>query len=563
MGLVQKAGIDEIIRKATRQGLTAAVLPDHVAAAVDRSLAAAASGDVSGVISGSSEVLGHGITAATDLGSALTGRVLGALKTKPEAAPAPSVVVTAQQAVTPPTAPPPAGPSSAKPIPEQEPVDYMRAPQYFLHSQGCGYENAYEMISSELLLDGSARLNLATFCTTQMPALADRLMAETADKNMIDKDEYPQTAEMESRCVNIISNLWNSPAGENAMGCSTTGSSEAVMLAGLAMKWRWRQKMKALGKDTSRPNLVTGANVQVCWDKFMRYFDVEERLVPLDGDKLCLTADKLREYVDENTIGVATVLGSTFDGRYEPFAEIAAELDRIQEDTGLDIPLHIDAASGGFVAPFIQPELIWDFRIPRVVSINASGHKYGLVYPGVGWVVWRTPEYLPEELIFNVNYLGGDMPTFSLNFSRPGSEVVAQYFMFTALGFEGYRKVQQQSADVAQYLAIEVEKIGPYELVTRGTDLPVFAFKLKDSVKNYTVFDVSDRLRERGWQVPAYTFPANREDLAVLRVVVRAGMSHDMADLLLADLKKYTAKLEAMHAPMPSILSSVDKLFAH
>jgi glutamate decarboxylase len=396
-----------------------------------------------------------------------------------------------------------------------------------------------------------------------MPALAARLMADTADKNMIDKDEYPQTAEIESRCVSIISDLWHSPADEAAMGCSTTGSSEAVMLGGLAMKWRWRAKMHAQGKPTDRPNLVTGANMQVCWEKFMRYWDVEPRLVPVEGDKLHLTADRIEKYCDENTIGVASVLGSTFDGSYEPIKEIAAELDRLQETKGLDIPLHVDAASGGFVAPFLQPGLEWDFRIPRVVSINASGHKYGLVYPGVGWAVWRSPEFLPKDLIFDVNYLGGHMPTFSLNFSRPGSEVIAQYFMFAALGHEGYRRAQTQSSDIARYLASAVAKIGPYELISQGNELPVFAFKLKDSVRNYTVFDVSERLRERGWQVPAYTFPANREDLAVLRIVVRAGMTHDMADLLLDDLRKNTARLESLTEPVPAALAGGTQSFAH
>ncbi|TSE00061.1 glutamate decarboxylase [Skermania sp. ID1734] len=577
MGLVRKASVDEITRRATRSHLLrGAVMPQEVADAVAQGLSAAAAGDVGAVATTAQDALASGLSRASEIGGALGGRLFGRGSAKE-----PAAKPQAAHAPTPSAPPPPAAPAAPSAASEEPragdgqpvslshlpdgylPDEPLRAPTFFLHEHGTGHEMAYDMISSELLLDGSARLNLATFCTTQMPAFADRLMAETADKNMIDKDEYPQTAELENRCVNIISNLWNSPAGEDAIGCSTTGSSEAVMLCGLAMKWRWREKMRKAGKPTDRPNLVTGANVQVCWDKFMRYWDVEERLVPMEGDKLCLTADRLRDYVDENTIGVATVLGSTFDGRYEPFAEIAEELDRIQEDTGLDIPLHIDAASGGFVAPFIQPDLVWDFRIPRVCSINASGHKYGLVYPGVGWAIWRSPEYLPEDLIFHVNYLGGDMPTFSLNFSRPGSEVVAQYFMFTSLGFEGYRRVQQHSSNVAQYIANEIEKIGPYELVTRGTDLPVFAFKLKDSVRNYTVFDVSDRLRERGWQVPAYTYPEHREDLAVLRIVVRAGMTHDMADLLLADLRKHTAKLEALTGPLPSVLGSDDKIFAH
>ena len=435
------------------------------------------------------------------------------------------------------------------------------APVATLPEKGMSGEAAYELISSELLLDGAARLNLATFVTTWMPPHAARLMAHTADKNMIDKDEYPQTAEIESRCVSIISDLWHSPDGETPTGCSTTGSSEAVMLGALALKWKWRERMRAAGKPTDRPNLVTGANVQVCWEKFCRYWDVEPRLVPVEGDTLHLTPERAIEYCDENTIGVAAVLGSTFDGSYEPVREIAAALDDLEARTGLDIPMHVDGASGGFVAPFLQPGLEWDFRVPRVKSINASGHKYGLVYPGVGWVVWRNAESLPKELIFDVNYLGGHMPTFALNFSRPGSEVIAQYFMFTSLGFEGYRSVQQQSSDVARYLAAEIEKIGPYRLITRGTDLPVFAFTLAPDVANYTVFDVSDKLRERGWLVPAYTFPPNREDLSVLRVVVRVGMNHDMADLLLADLRDDTNFFESLAGPLPRPAQT--QAFAH
>jgi glutamate decarboxylase len=436
-------------------------------------------------------------------------------------------------------------------------------PRHFLPMTGIGPEDAYELISSDMLLDGSARLNLATFVTTAMPPVAARLMADTADKNMIDKDEYPQTAEIESRCVNMIANLWNSPHEDSATGCSTTGSSEAVMLGALALKWRWRERRRAAGLPADRPNLVTGTNVQVCWEKFCRYWDVEPKLVPVEGDRLHLTGAEAVKYCDENTIGVAAVLGSTFDGSYEPVGEIAAALDQLQRDTGLDIPIHVDAASGGFVAPFLQPDLEWDFRVPRVQSINASGHKYGLVYPGVGWVVWRDEEALPQDLIFDVNYLGGHMPTFSLNFSRPGSEVVAQYFMFASLGFEGFRRVQQQSSDIAQYLAAGIAQIGPYRLVSHGTDLPVFAFALDPAITNYTVFDVSDRLRERGWLVPAYTFPKDREDLAVLRIVVRAGMTYDMADLLLTDLRSRTAKLESLTQPLPPAAAGTRQVFAH
>lgn len=433
-----------------------------------------------------------------------------------------------------------------------QPADRLpQLPHTRLPRQGLPADTAHQLISSELLLDGAARLNLATFVTTWMPAQAAQLMAETADKNMIDKDEYPQTAEIEARCVDIVADLWNAPAGETATGCSTTGSSEAVMLGALALKWRWRERQRSAGKPTDRPNLVMGANVQVCWEKFCRYWDVEPRLVPLEGDTLHLTPERAVAHCDENTIGVVAILGSTFDGSYEPVRAIANALDDLQDRTGLDVPMHVDAASGGFVAPFLQPELEWDFRVARVQSINASGHKYGLVYPGVGWVVWRDAEALPRDLVFDVNYLGGHMPTFALNFSRPGSEVIAQYFMFSHLGFDGYRRVQQQSSEVARYLAAEIERIGPYRLITRGDELPVFAFALAADVTNYTVFDVSDRLREHGWLVPAYTYPEGRADLAVLRIVVRAGMSHDMADLLLAALREKTAFLESLDAPLP------------
>jgi glutamate decarboxylase len=445
-------------------------------------------------------------------------------------------------------------------IPVHNPTD-AEMPVDHLAETGISGELAYELISSELLLDGQARLNLATFVTTWMPTLAGRLMAETADKNIVDKDEYPLTAEIEARCVSILANLWNSPDQENATGCSTTGSSEAAMLAGMSLKWRWRDRMKAAGKPTDRPNLVMGANVQVCWEKFCRYWDVEPRLVPMEGETYHLTADRAIAHCDENTIGVVAILGSTFDGSYEPIKEIAAALDQLEADSGCNVPLHVDAASGGFVAPFLQPELEWDFRIHRVQSINASGHKYGLVYPGVGWAIWRNQAALPRDLVFDVNYLGGHMPTFSLNFSRPGSEVIAQYYMFMTLGREGYSKAMQVMQKIALHLSSGIAEIGPYRLISDGSDLPVFAFALAPEVKNYTVFDVSDRLRERGWLVPAYSFPENRQDLAVLRVVVRAGMHLEMADLLLEHLREQTEFLESLEAPLPH--AQQNEAFSH
>ncbi len=410
-------------------------------------------------------------------------------------------------------------------------------------------ETAYQLVHDELMLDGNARLNLATFVTTWMEPQADRLMAECADKNMIDKDEYPQTAELEKRCVTILADLWHAPDPASAIGCSTTGSSEACMLAGMALKRRWAAKRGGKG---GRPNLVMGVNVQVCWDKFCNYWEVEPRLVPMEGDRFHLGAQEALALCDENTIGVVAILGSTFDGSYEPVAEVCAALDDLQERTGWDIPVHVDGASGAMVAPFLDPDLAWDFRLPRVASINTSGHKYGLVYPGVGWVVWREHGLLPKDLVFNVNYLGGSMPTFALNFSRPGAEVVAQYYTFFRLGREGFRTVQQGCRDVATYLSGELAKTGQFRLISRGDELPVFACTTAAHVKNYNVFDVSRRLRERGWLVPAYTFPENRQDLAVLRIVVRNGFSQDLADLLLEDLQRLLPELEAQPGPLQS-----------
>ncbi len=432
-----------------------------------------------------------------------------------------------------------------------------------LADTGVGGDAAYELITSELLLDGQSRLNLATFVTTWMPSVAGKLMTETADKNMIDKDEYPQTAEIESRCVNILADLWNSPEHESATGCSTTGSSEAAMLAGMALKWRWRARRRAAGKPTDKPNLVMGVNVQVCWEKFCRYWEVEPRMVPMEGETYHLTADRAVAQCDENTIGVVAILGSTFDGSYEPVKEIAGALDQLQSERGIDVPVHVDAASGGFVAPFLDPELEWDFRLPRVQSINASGHKYGLVYPGVGWAVWRDQEALPQELVFDVNYLGGHMPTFSLNFSRPGSEVIAQYFMFMTLGRKGYTSTMQTLREIAQHLSQGVADIGPYQLLSDGSELPVFSFALSPEVKNYSVFDVSERLRERGWLVPAYTFPPNRQDLSVLRIVVRAGMHLEMADLLLEHLREQTGHLASQNVEPPDRSGEQRQAFAH
>jgi glutamate decarboxylase len=430
---------------------------------------------------------------------------------------------------------------------------HFSVPRHRLAPHGLLPDTALQAVRDELSLDGNARLNLATFVTTWMEPQAEQLMTECLSKNMIDKDEYPQTAELEARCVNILANLWHAPEHGSATGCSTTGSSEACMLGGMALLWRWRARRRAAGADATRPNLVMGANVQVCWEKFCRYWEVEPRLVPMEEDRLHLRGPQAAAQCDENTIGVVAILGSTMDGSYEPVAEISADLDRLAASGGPDVPIHVDAASGGFVAPFIQPGIIWDFQLPRVASINSSGHKYGLVYPGVGWVVWRSPDALPEDLVFKVNYLGGEMPTFALNFSRSGANIAAQYYNFLRLGFSGYQRTQQACQDVARRLSGKIGRMEPFELLTDGSDLPVFAFRIRDESAGFTVFDLSERLRTRGWIVPAYTFPANLEHVAVLRVVVRNGFSNDLADLLFSDLQRHVRALAAhprSHVPM-------------
>ncbi|MGA3353341.1 MAG: glutamate decarboxylase [Acidimicrobiales bacterium] len=414
-------------------------------------------------------------------------------------------------------------------------------PRLRLGDKGMPPRTAFQIIHDELMLDGNARLNLATFVTTWMEPEAELLMAECASKNMIDKDEYPQTAEMERRCVNILARLWHAE-GSSATGCSTTGSSEACMLGGLALKWRWRQRRAHAGLSADKPNLVMGANVQVCWEKFCRYFDVEARLVAVGPDSAHLTPESAVKVCDENTIGVVAVLGSTYDGAYEPVAEIAAALDALENGGGPYVPMHVDGASGAFVAPFLDAKLRWDFRVPRVQSINVSGHKFGLVYPGVGWILWRDDDALPDDLVFKVNYLGGEMPTFALNFSRPGAQVAAQYYNFLRLGAEGYRDVQGACRATAQWLAGEIERLGPFTLISRAEGIPVFAFRLSDDL-SYSVYDVSEALRARGWLVPAYTLPPALEDVSVLRVVVRNGFSRDLARMLLEDLGRVTQSL--------------------
>jgi len=411
---------------------------------------------------------------------------------------------------------------------------------------------AYRFIHDELMLDGSSRLNLATFVTTWMDPEAEKLMAETFDKNMIDKDEYPATAAIESRCIAMVADLFHAENlrdddAATAIGATTVGSSEAVMLAGLALKWRWKQRFSARDKDawkTRTPNLVMGSNVQVVWEKFCRYFEVEPRYIPMTEDSYVITPEQVLDYVDEDTIGVVAILGTTYTGELEPIAEICAALDKLQKDRGLDVPVHVDAASGGFVVPFLHPYVKWDFRLPRVASINVSGHKYGLTYPGIGFVVWRNADQLPEDLIFRVNYLGGDMPTFTLNFSKGGNQVVGQYYNFLRLGRAGYTTVMQCLSDTAKWFSSQLAESKHFDVISDGSQIPVVAFKLSGDF-GYTEFDVSAALRSYGWQVPAYTMPPGAENISVLRVVVREGFSADLARSLWEDLHSVLGHLDA------------------
>jgi glutamate decarboxylase len=427
-------------------------------------------------------------------------------------------------------------------------------PKYRIPEKEHMSRHAFRVVSDELLLDGNSRQNLATFCQTWLEPEVKLLMLETLDKNMVDKDEYPQTAELEERCVHILADLWNSPEAENTLGTSTTGSSEAAMLGGMALLWKWRARRRAEGKPTDRPNLITGP-VQVCWHKFARYWDVELREIPMEGDRLLMTPETVIERVDENTIGVVPTLGVTFTGGYEPVQAVSDALDRLQEEKGLDIPIHVDGASGGFLAPFTAPDIVWDFRLPRVKSINTSGHKFGLAPLGVGWIVWRDASELPEELIFHVNYLGGDMPSFALNFSRPGGQVAVQYYNFLRLGREGYTKVHSACYDTAMFLAGEIEKLGHFEIINDGSPekgIPAVSWKLKEGVDHgFTLFDLADRLRTRGWQVPAYTMPPNREDLPVQRILVRVGFSRDEASLLMDDYRTAIAHFDRHPISVP------------
>ncbi|THG18309.1 hypothetical protein TEA_021610 [Camellia sinensis var. sinensis] len=420
---------------------------------------------------------------------------------------------------------------------------YVRTslPRFKMAENSIPKEAAYQIINDELMLDGNPRLNLASFVTTWMEPECDKLMMDAINKNYVDMDEYP------NRCVNMIAHLFNAPLGESeaAVGVGTVGSSEAIMLAGLAFKRKWQNKRKAQGLPFDKPNIVTGANVQVCWEKFANYFEVELKEVKLREGYYVMDPVKAVELVDENTICVAAILGSTLNGEFEDVKLLNDLLIERNKQTGWDTPIHVDAASGGFIAPFIYPELEWDFRLPLVKSINVSGHKYGLVYAGIGWVIWRTKQDLPDELIFHINYLGADQPTFTLNFSKGSSQIIAQYYQLIRLGFEGYQNVMENCRQNAVVLKQGLEKTGRFNIVSKDIGVPLVAFSLNDNSR-YNEFEVSDMLRRFGWIVPAYTMPADAQHVTVLRVVIREDFSRTLAERLVFDICKVLHELDAL-----------------
>ncbi len=422
--------------------------------------------------------------------------------------------------------------------------DDIEIPKYKLSEESIEAGIARRLIQNELLDEGNARLNLATFCSTFMEDEATALMAETLDKNAIDKSEYPSTIELENRCVSIIAGLWNAPA-DGFAGTSTVGSSEACMLAGLAMKFNWRRRAEALGLDIKarKPNLVISAGYQVCWEKFCVYWDIELRAVPLTVAHPSLDIEKAMALVDEYTIGVVGILGQTYTGAFDDMHGLDAAVEAYNKKTDYKVYIHVDAASGGLFVPFVNPGLKWDFRLKNVVSINTSGHKYGLVYPGIGWVVWRDRSCLPDELVFEVSYLGGTMPTMAINFSRSASQIIGQYYNFLRLGRAGYKKVHAHTQHIAKYLGREIESYGLFDVIGAGDTIPVLCFKMKEEAKAFTPYGLSDSLQMNGWQVPVYPLPADAGDTVVLRIVCRSDFSLNLAERFAEDFKIAVEKL--------------------
>jgi glutamate decarboxylase len=419
---------------------------------------------------------------------------------------------------------------------------------------------AQQVTASEAWTDANPMLNLSSFVTTFVEPECLQLMAQNYTKNYIDHDMYPQLFAMEHRIVRWLHDLWNGPKDKEPYGTATVGSSEACMLAGLAHKWNWRQAREKAGKDASRPNMVTGGNVQIVWKKFLRYFDVEPRIAPLKPGNYRLTTEHLDRLVDENTICVVAIAGQTFTGEDDDFQDIHDWLDDYERRTGISIPMHIDGASGGFVNPFLYPDYKWDFRLPRVLSINASGHKFGLAPPGLGWLVFKEKTIFNEDLIFYVNYLGGESPTATLNFSRNAMQIPAQHYMILRCGREGYRRIMQHAVNNATRLRQRLVDTGLFTIMNETQRIPVVALTLDKKVKRYSEFDISNKVRERGWVLSAYTMAPNAEEVTSLRVVVRPHLNHNVVDMLADDIINACKYLEDVGGnAKPPVLHAKEK----
>lgn len=402
--------------------------------------------------------------------------------------------------------------------------------------QGMDPRAASALVKSECWSDANPMLNLSSFVTTFTEHEVKDILNEGTFRNFADPDMYPHTVATEAKCVKWLHDLWHGPKDVEPYGAATIGSSEACMLAGLAHKWNWREKRQQQGKDASKPNMVTGGNVQIVWKKFLKYFDVEPRIVPLEPGQYCLTAEHLADYVDENTICVVAIAGQTFTGEDDDFQAIHDWLDEYEKQTGHSVPMHIDGASGAFVNPFLYPDYQWDFRLPRVQSINASGHKFGLVPPGLGWIVFRERAIFNEDLVFYVNYLGGEAATATLNFSKGSATILAQYYNFLRLGKEGYTRIMKQTVENAEYLREQLLKTGNFKVMNETQRIPVVALTLDASIKNYNEFDISNKVRERGWILSAYSMPANAQTVNSLRIVVRPHLNRDAINILIDDI---------------------------
>jgi glutamate decarboxylase len=416
------------------------------------------------------------------------------------------------------------------------------------NKEGISASVVSQLIKDELNLEGVPLLNLASFVTTWMEPEADELILKSINKNFIDHDEYPEVAKLHERCVHMLAELLHAPTDSNYVGTATVGSSEAIMLAGLAHKFSWRNKRKAAGLDSSKPNIIMGSNVQICWDKFARYFDVEPKFIPIEEGQYIITADQVRPLIDENTICVAVILGTTFTGEYDEIEEINQLLLEMKRSHNLDIPIHVDAASGGFISMFVDDGITWDFELEQVKSVNLSGHKYGLVYPGIGWLLFKDESVVPKDLVFDVNYLGGHMPTYTLNFSRGSSMIIAQYYNFLRLGFNGYKKIANNMMKVSEAIVKGLDDLKVFNLVGSRRMEPVVTFMLKNDA-SYNVFDISHALRAHGWIVPAYTMPENATHVAVLRVVVKENLSLTLANEFLNSLKNVLVEVDGQKKP--------------